>query len=73
MKSMQAYLGAETHTVWREPIKRLLQHYFEYRDRRCTPARGAENSIGTPYEGRRWCDATERELISNITNRNLYL
>jgi hypothetical protein len=21
-----------------------------------------------PYEGRRWCDATERELIGDITN-----
>lgn len=28
----------------------------------------AENNIGSPYEGRRWCDATERELIANRTN-----
>jgi uncharacterized protein YjiS (DUF1127 family) len=34
------------------------------RRRGCT-----ENKIVAPYEGRRWCDATERELIGNITNR----
>ena len=28
----------------------------------------AENKIVAPYEGRRWCDATERELICDITN-----
>ncbi len=28
----------------------------------------AENKMVAPYEGRRWCDATERELIGDITN-----
>jgi hypothetical protein len=70
MKSMQAYSWEKTQTVWTETIKRLLHHYFEYRNRRRALRRGAENSIMTPYEGRRWCDATERELISDITNRN---
>ena len=28
----------------------------------------AENNIESPYEGWRWCDATERELIANRTN-----
>jgi uncharacterized protein YjiS (DUF1127 family) len=28
----------------------------------------AENNIAAPYEGRRWCDVTERELTGDITN-----
>ena len=28
----------------------------------------AENNIASPYEGRRWCDATERELIDDRIN-----
>jgi hypothetical protein len=35
---------------------------------------GAENEIVAPYEGRRCCDATKRELIGDITNiRGLHL
>lgn len=30
--------------------------------------RSCAGSIQSPYEGRRWCDATERELIANRTN-----
>jgi len=34
----------------------------------------AENKTVPPYEGRRWCDATERELIGDITSgRHLHL
>ena len=28
----------------------------------------AENNLVSPYEGRRWCDSTERELIDNRAN-----
>jgi uncharacterized protein YjiS (DUF1127 family) len=30
--------------------------------------RGCAENIAAPYEGRRWCDATERELIGDIMN-----
>jgi hypothetical protein len=50
-------------------IKRLLHRYLEYRNKRRALRRGwAENKIVAPYEGRRWCDATERELIGEFTN-----
>ena len=39
------------------------------RRRRC-----AKNKLMAPYEGHRWCDATERELIGDITSgRHLHL
>ena len=42
---------------------------LEHRNKRRALRRGsAENKIVAPYEGRRWCDATERELIGDITN-----
>jgi hypothetical protein len=50
-------------------IKRLIHRYLERRKkRRALRLGGAENEIVAPYEGRRWCDATERELIGDITN-----
>jgi uncharacterized protein YjiS (DUF1127 family) len=30
--------------------------------------RGCAENIASPYEGRRWCDSTERELIGDMTN-----
>jgi hypothetical protein len=42
-----------------------LEHRNKRRALRCD---SAENKIAAPYEGRRWCDATERELIGDITN-----
>jgi len=69
MKSMQAYSCAETQTVWTGTIKRLLHRYLEHRNRRRLLQHGcAENRLVAPYEGRGWCDATERELIGDITN-----
>jgi hypothetical protein len=69
MKSMQAFSGEETQTVWTGAIKRLLHRYLEHRNKRRALRRGsAENKLAAPYEGRRWCDATERELIGDITN-----
>ena len=69
MKVLQAYSGEETHTVWTGTIKRLIQRYLEDRNkRRALRCDNAENKIAAPYEGRRWCDATERELIGDITN-----
>jgi len=42
---------------------------LEHRNTRRALRRGsAKNKIVAPYEGRRWCDATERELIGDITN-----
>jgi hypothetical protein len=69
MKVLQACSGKEIHTVWTETIKRLIHRYLEYRNKRRELRRSsAENKIAAPYEGRRWCDATERELIGDITN-----
>ena len=69
MKVLQACSGEET--VWTGTIKRLIRRYFEYRNkRRALRLGGAENRIVATYEGRRWCDATERELIGDITNRH---
>jgi hypothetical protein len=71
MKVLQACSGDATHTVWTVTIKRLVHRYFEHRNRRRALRRdSAENRIAAPYEGRRWCDATERELIGDITNRH---
>ena len=69
MKVLQACSGKEPHTVWTGTIKRLTHRYLEHRNRRRELLlRGAENKIVARYEGRRWCDATERELIGDITN-----
>jgi len=47
----------------------MTNRYLEHRNkRRVFRRRSAENKIVAPYEGRRWCDATERELIGDITN-----
>ena len=69
MKALQARSGEETHAVWTGTIKRLIRRYFEHRNKRRALRRdSAENKIAATYEGRRWCDATERELIGDITN-----
>jgi hypothetical protein len=71
MKVLQACSGEETHTVWTATIKRLFHRYLEHRNKRRALLRdSAENKIVASYEGRRWCDATERELIIDITNRH---
>jgi hypothetical protein len=50
-------------------INRLIHRYVEHRNRRrAFRLASAEKKIVAPYEGRRWCDATERELISDIRN-----
>jgi hypothetical protein len=50
-------------------IKRLIHRYFEHRnERRALRLVSTENKIVATYEGRRWCDATERELIGDIAN-----
>jgi hypothetical protein len=69
MKVLQACSGEETHAVWSGTIKRLIHRYLEDRNKRRAFRRGSsENKIVALYEGRRWCDATERELIGDITN-----
>jgi hypothetical protein len=69
MKVLQARSGGETHTVWTGTIRRLIHRYLEDRNKRRALRRdSAENKIAASYEGRRWCDATERELIGHITN-----
>ncbi len=69
MKVLQACSGEENHAVWTGTIKRLIHRYFENRNKLCVLRRvGAEDEIVSPYEGRCWCDATERELIGDITN-----
>jgi hypothetical protein len=69
MKVLQACLGDETYTAWTGTIKRLIHRYLVHRNKRRALRRGSEeNKIVAPYEGRRWCDATERELIGDITN-----
>ena len=71
MKALQACSSEEMHTVWTGTIKRLVHRYLEHRNKRRALRRcSAENKIVAPYEGRRWCDATERELIGDITNRH---
>jgi hypothetical protein len=70
VKALQACLGGEAHAVWPRAIKRLVQRYLERRNaRRALQLARAENKLAAPYEGRRWCDATERELIDHIANR----
>ena len=69
MKVLQACSGEETHAVWTGTIKRLIHRYLEHRNKRRALRRDiTENKMVAPYEGRRWCDATERELICDITN-----
>ena len=66
---LRACSGEETHTVWTRTIKRLIDRYLEDRNKRRALRRdSSENKIVAPYEGRRWCDATERELIGEIMN-----
>jgi uncharacterized protein YjiS (DUF1127 family) len=47
----------------RSELTSLVHGNPEGRRRRC-----AQNNIASPYEGRRWCDATERELMGDIMN-----
>jgi hypothetical protein len=69
MKAQQARAGEETYAVWMGTIKRLIHRYLGHRNKRRALQRGStENRIALPYEGRGWCDATERELIDDITN-----
>jgi hypothetical protein len=71
MKVLQACSGGETRIVWTGTIKRLIRRYFERRnERRALRDGSAENKIVAQYEGHRWCDATERELIGDITNNH---
>ena len=66
---LQACSGEESHAVWTGTLKRLVNRYLEHRNkRRALRGGGAENKIVALYEGRCWCDATERELIGDITN-----
>jgi hypothetical protein len=74
MNVLHVCSGEETHTVRTGIIKRLIHSYLEHRDKRRALRRvSAENKIVAPYEGRRWCDATERELIGDIMNGHGYL
>jgi hypothetical protein len=69
MKVLQTCSGAEIHTVRTGTIKRLIYRYLEHRKNQRALRRGsAEHTIVAPYEGRRWCDATERELMGDIMN-----
>lgn len=69
MKVLQACSGAETRTVWTGVIERLVHRCLEHRNkRRALRCHSTENGIMARYRGRRWCDATERELIGNIAN-----
>jgi hypothetical protein len=59
----------QSHTVRTGTIKRLIHRHLEDRNkRRAFRYDSAENKIVALYEGRRWCDSTERELIGDITN-----
>ena len=65
----QACSGEETHAVWTGTLKRLVHRYLEHRNkRRALRGSSAENEIVALYQGRRWCDATERALVGDITN-----
>jgi hypothetical protein len=69
MKALQACAGGETRTMWMGAIKRLIHRFLEHRNKqRALWHSSAENLIVSTYEGRCWCDATERELIGDITN-----
>jgi len=68
MKVLQARSGDEIHAFWWETTRRLIHGYLQHRNKRCASWRShAENRIVATYEGRSWCDATERELIGDIT------
>jgi hypothetical protein len=67
MTVLQARSGAKNHTGWTATIKRLIQRYLERRaERRAFRRNSVENKIAAPYDGRQWCDATEREVIGDI-------
>jgi hypothetical protein len=67
--SSRIYSGEETQTTWMGTLRRLLHRYLEHRNKRRRFRRAcAENDIVVSYEGRRWCDATERQLIGDIKN-----
>lgn len=69
MKVLRACAGGETDAARLGAIRRLVHRYLEHRNKRCALRRGdEENRIASRYEGRRWCDATERELIDDLTN-----
>jgi hypothetical protein len=69
VKVLKACSGEETHAVWTETIKRVVHRYLQDRNtRRAFRLGSAENKIVALYEGRCWCDATERELVDDITN-----
>jgi hypothetical protein len=69
MKVLQAGAGEDTLPVWMGTIKWLIHRYLEHRNKQRALRRGStDNKIMSPYEGRRWCDATERELLDDITN-----
>lgn len=69
MTEREAAQVPQSHTVRTGTIKRLIHCYLEDRNkRRAFRHDSAENKIVALYEGRRWCDATERELIGDITN-----
>jgi hypothetical protein len=69
VKVLEACSGEEPRTVWTGAIKRLIHRYLEHRNKRRALRRSSsENKFAAPYEGRRWCDATERELIGDIIN-----
>ena len=74
MKVLHVCSDDETHTVGTGMIKRLIHSYLEHRNKRRALRRGsAENKIVAPYEGRRWCDSTERELIGDAMSGHGYL
>ena len=65
----EAAHAPQSHIVRPGKIKRLIHRYLEDRNkRRAFRHDSAENRIVALYEGRRWCDATELELIGDITN-----
>lgn len=68
VKALHACSGEETHTVWARRIKRLIHRYLEDRNKRRALRRVSAENKTVPLEGRRWCDATERELIGDIMN-----
>jgi hypothetical protein len=70
MKVLRACSADETRAIWTRAIKRLIHRYREHRNEwRALWRRRAENRLAAPLEGRRWCDATERELLGNINSR----
>jgi len=74
MKVLHVCSGEKTHSGGTEMIKRLIHSYLEHRKKRRALRRcSAENKIVAPYEGRCWCDATERELIEDIMKGHGYL